>query len=437
MTITARSFCSGYLGLEMAVRQAFGDFTVLSHSDIKPAAVRLLKHHYPDIPNLGDMTRHFPGIGPITREAAELERADLMIGSWPCQGESSAGKRLGEKDPRDLWPNYLRCIAETRPKIFFGENVARITSSGGLRRAVQGLASLGYVGAWRVLSAADVGACHLRKRCFIVAVDQTAHAIGEAGRFPGYTEQGAGPRAVGLRAAESGRRNSGTLTLLPTPSVHNTRGPECRGPRSDGYARTDAQTNLPNVAISYYEGKLLPTPSASAYGTNQGGAAGRVGPVRESLDTMARNGRFQLLPTPAVADSRNTRNATAGRSEGQDHHHSGWTLCDVARADRWGFYAGAIAGHEQVLGRPAPEPTHAGLNTPRPQLAARFVEWMMMLPEGWVCDVPELSKTRSPASDRSAMLSLLGDGVVPARGASAFTFLLDHLARRLTAERAA
>ena len=40
--ITARSYCSGYGGLEMSVRAAFGDFTVLSHSDIKPAANALL-----------------------------------------------------------------------------------------------------------------------------------------------------------------------------------------------------------------------------------------------------------------------------------------------------------------------------------------------------------------------------------------------------------
>ena len=55
MSLTARSYCTGYGGLEMAVRAAFGDFEVLSHSDIKTASVALLEHHHPDIPNLGDM----------------------------------------------------------------------------------------------------------------------------------------------------------------------------------------------------------------------------------------------------------------------------------------------------------------------------------------------------------------------------------------------
>jgi hypothetical protein len=48
----------------------------------------------------------------------------------------------------------------------------------------------------------------------------------------------------------------------------------------------------------------LPTPSASSYGTNQGGAAGRVGKVRESLETMARTGSLQRWATPCTSDEK-------------------------------------------------------------------------------------------------------------------------------------
>lgn len=366
---TARSYCSGYGGLEMSVRAAFGDFEVLSHSDIKPASERLLAHHYPHIPNLGDMR---------AIDYTALERPDLMIGSWPCQPHSAAGKRLGEADPRDLWPEYLRAIDAHRPAIFFGENVARIASNGELRRVVRSLARRGYVGAWRVLSAADVRACHLRKRCFIVAV--AADTTGGGRGTWGAAEQGLGqPSASGRFGPADGDRPA--LTLLPTPkATDGTKGgPGMRGSSGD--------LMLPSAVM-----QLLPTPSASAYGTNQGGAAGRVGPVRESLDTMARNGR----------------------------------LID------WGMYAAAIARHEQAFGRPAPEPTQISLKNGNPQLSARFVEWMMMVPEGHVTGVPGL--VDSPRrSERNAMLSLLGDGVVPAQGAAAFSFLLAHLAQRLAA----
>lgn len=415
MSVTARSFCSGYTGLEMAVRQAFGDFTVLSHSDIKPAAVRLLEHHYPDIPNLGDMR---------AIDYTALDRADLMIGSWPCVSHSAAGKRLGKDDPRELWPEFYRAIEATRPAIWFGENVARIATSGELRRVIRDLASLGYVGAWRCVRASDVGACHRRDRCFVVAVDATADTIGEAGRSAGHAEPGDGTGPVSVGAAELGRRDHGSVVLLPSPAAQNVKGPARRLARSDGSPRTYRQTNLPGAI------ELLPTPKATdgpKGGPNMRGSSG---------DLALPSAVMKMLPSPTVGDARNTRNATANRSPGQEHHHAGWTLSDVAHAERWGVYATAIAQHERALGRPAPDPTQRSAKTGNPQLSARFVEWMMMLPEGWVCDVPDL--VDSPRkSERNAMLSLLGDGVVPAQAAAAFTFLLDHLAQRLTAERAA
>lgn len=125
---------------------------------------------------------------------------------------------------------------------------------------------------------------------------------------------------------------------------------------------------------------LLPTPTARSYGTNRGGAAGRTGPVRESLGTMARNGRF----------------------------------------DDWGVYAAAIHRWEHALPRLAPEPTMSSPKTGgRPILSPALVEWMMGVDEGWVTDVPDLT--------RNEMLSLLGDGVVPQQGAAAYLELLGHL----------
>lgn len=336
--VTARSYCTGYTGLEMAVRAAFGDFTVLSHSDIKPASVALLKHHYPDIPNLGDMRQI---------DYSGLEQADLMIGSWPCGPHSAAGKRLGEEDPRDLWPEFYRAIKATRPTVWFGENVARVVRTGELRRVVTSLAGLGYVGAWVVRSAAEVGACHLRKRCFVVAVDPAAYANAEAGWLTGNTEPGDSAGSPGVGSTESGRRDHGALTLLPTPkATDGTKGgPGMRGSSGD-------------------------------------------------------------LFLPSAVQPRN-----------------------------FGQYTAAVMRHEQVFGRPAPTPRQIS-RTGSEQLSARFVEFMMMLPEGWVCDAPGL--VDSPRkSERNAQLSLLGDGVCPPQGAAAFRFLLEHMDARLDSERAA
>jgi hypothetical protein len=91
-------------------------------------------------------------------------------------------------------------------------------------------------------------------------------------------------------------------------------------------------------------------------------------------------------------------------------HHDGTTLADVAYEGSWGVYGAAIEHHAEVLGRPAPAPTDE-----QGRLSPAFVEWMMMLPEGWVTDV-DISRT--------AQLKLLGNAVVPAQAAAAWGSLL-------------
>ena len=392
------SLFTGYSGLDSAVIDALGGGRTMWHSDIKPASVALLEHHHPDVPNLGDMT---------AIDYASVEPIDVLAASWPCQSFSSAGKRLGEADPRALWPHVARAVEATRPKVFFGENVARITSVGELRRAVTSLAALGYVGAWRVLGAADVGACHLRKRCFVLAVD-AASADAQDLRDT-YLPDGSYSQAFPIGAVAgsgagggSGRAAQGVRELGRAPGIVDVR---------PGGGEVHAATG---------QLSLLPTPTQSM--TTGAGTSGRDGGM--NLQTAV-----ACPPTPSVADSRNTRNATARRSEGQGHHHSGWTLCDVAHADTWGKYGPAIARHEQALGRSAPAPTAGATKAGNPLLNPAFVEFMMMLPEGHVTGVPGLT--------RSQQLSLLGDGVVPAQGAAAFSFLLDHLAQRFASEAAA
>lgn len=379
------SLFTGTGALDMAARAVFGG-EVVWHSDIKPAAVSLLEHRHSDIPNIGDLTRLFPAIGPVPREALDLA-AEILLGGWPCQPHSSAGKRLGEDDPRALWPNVRRAIAELRPRLFLGENVARVTSNGELRRVVRSLAEIGYVGSWRCITAEEVGAPHKRDRLFLLAVraDAAADTLGQLvrdepgrGGWPG----GAGAGIAGDHGAER------ALRLLKTPTANlgsngGTQHPDKR--KAGGHGPTLAGE------VEW----LLPQPG-------------------------------KLLPTPAVADARNTRNATAGRTPENDRHHSGWTLSDVAFADRWGIYTDAVARWAPIVGRPAPEPVMPSPKRGgRPILAPAFVEWMMGLPAGWVTGVPGLT--------RAQQLSMLGDGVVPLQAEAAYRALLSEL----TGERAA
>ena len=82
----------------------------------------------------------------------------------------------------------------------------------------------------------------------------------------------------------------------------------------------------------------------------------------------------------------------------------------------WGGYEDAIRSHEQLLGRAAPPAMEPGPKRGTPRLSVRFVEWMMCLPDGWVVNVPGLT--------RAQQLTMLGNGVVPPQAAHALEDML-------------
>lgn len=177
--------------------------------------------------------------------------------------------------------------------------------------------------------------------------------------------------------------------LLPTPrATDGTHG----GPNQRG---SSGELALPSAV------QLLPTPDAT-----HGRKTTRTGPLLP--------GAVELLPTPTA--SHDGRNATANRRDPKPTTQTnGWTLNDVAYADRWGRYADAIAQWETVIGRPAPDPVEPNpRGTSAVRLAAPFVEWLMGLPQGWVTGLV----------GRNQALQALGNGIVPQQCAHALRQLL-------------
>jgi DNA (cytosine-5)-methyltransferase 1 len=368
MSLTIGSLFTGYSGLDLGVFGVLPGARLVWHSDIKPEACRLMEFRTPGLPNLGDIRRIDP---------SSVEPVDVFTFGWPCQPFSAAGKRLGEADPRALWPEVARLIAGLRPRYLFGENVARIASNGELGRVVLTLAHLGYVGTYRTLRASDIGAPHRRDRLALFAVRGDAAApdtLGAELRLePGRGGRPDGPGA-GV-AGHDGAHGEAGLTLLPTPA-----------------ARLGMSGNVtPEVA-------------------RERAARRRNGP---NLDDA-----IALLPTPEASDAIGGRVAEQYGGVRESGAKRSITLA-TAIAHRWGQYAPALARWERVLGRPAPEPTMTGTRGGQ-VLAPAFVEWMMGLPAGWVTEVPGLS--------RSQQLSLLGDGVVPQWATAAFTELTSRFA---------
>lgn len=94
---------------------------------------------------------------------------DVVAGGFPCQDISVAGDGQGIEGERSgLWTEMVRIVREVRPRIVFVENSPMLTSRG-LGRVLGDLAAMGFDAEWGVVSAADVGAPHLRERIWIVA----------------------------------------------------------------------------------------------------------------------------------------------------------------------------------------------------------------------------------------------------------------------------
>jgi len=99
---------------------------------------------------------------------------DVVTAGFPCQPFSLAGDRKGEEDSRNMWPDTIRIIRESKAPFAFLENVPGLLCSGYFGFVLKDLAEAGYDARWCVLGADDVGAPHRRKRLWILA-NSTRH----------------------------------------------------------------------------------------------------------------------------------------------------------------------------------------------------------------------------------------------------------------------
>jgi DNA (cytosine-5)-methyltransferase 1 len=135
-------------------------------SEIESFPSEVLKQRFPDIPNLGDMTK-------LTLNPTFNEKSiDLLVGGTPCQSFSVAGLRGGLADPRgNLMLTFLGLADAKKPKWIVWENVPGVLSSNGGKdfgTFLGALAELGYGFAYRVLDAQHFGVAQRRRRVFVV-----------------------------------------------------------------------------------------------------------------------------------------------------------------------------------------------------------------------------------------------------------------------------
>ena len=140
--------------------EATGSIETTCFVEQDPYCQAVLRHHWPDVPILGDI-RDVKGCElPI--------QPDVICGGFPCQPFSQAGKQLAQDDPRHLWPEMFRLIRECRPAWVVGENVAGLIKLG-LDEVLSDLEGEGYATRTFNLPACAVGAPHIRQRLWIIA----------------------------------------------------------------------------------------------------------------------------------------------------------------------------------------------------------------------------------------------------------------------------
>lgn len=156
------SVCSGIEAASVAWHDLGFECVGVSEIDKFPSEV--LKHHYPSVPNLGDMNNY--------KEWKDDLAPDLLVGGTPCQSFSIAGMRKGMDDPRgNLALTYVRIAEKYKPQWFIWENVPGVLSSNGgkdFSSFVTAMADIGYGIAYRVLDAQFFGVPQRRRRVFVV-----------------------------------------------------------------------------------------------------------------------------------------------------------------------------------------------------------------------------------------------------------------------------
>lgn len=363
---TIGSLFSGYGGLDLGVQMALGSGELAWMSDIEPGPKAILKHHHPNVENLGDVTQV---------DWTHVEPVDVIAGGSPCQDLSVAGVRAGMKPGTrsGLWESMFNAVKTIRPHLVVWENVLGALSANAfslmeqreghlgngtdrpvlraLGRVLGDLASIGYDAQWASLRASDVGACHRRARVFVVG-------------FPH------GDRWWLDRALNTARPASPTT-------------------------------------VGRVERKMFATPAANL------GSRGSRHPEKQKQGNHAIGLDDQcehLLPTP-----------TASRMDGhksERFNKARESFYDLVEYEKFGEFKDAIRVQEQAFGMSAPDPTVIG-NTGRALLNPAFVEWMMGLPPGHVTS-PEIGISRQ------LQLKALGNGVVPQQAATAIRIMAEN-----------
>ncbi|WP_083459923.1 DNA cytosine methyltransferase [Jiangella muralis] len=155
--LTVLSLFSGIGGIDLGLQRA--GMRIVGQVEIDTYCRRVLARHWPEVPRHDDVRT----AANWWHSVPDRPRVDVVAGGFPCQPSSNAGRRLGPKDERWLWPAMADVIAAVRPTWVLWENVPGLRTRG-LDLVHADLVRLGYRHRVGWASACAVGAPHARRR---------------------------------------------------------------------------------------------------------------------------------------------------------------------------------------------------------------------------------------------------------------------------------
>ena len=264
------SLCAGGGGLDLGVGLAVPDARTVCYVENEVTACGVLAKNMED----GGLD-----VAPIWTDLRTFDGAawrgvvDLVIGGYPCQPFSNAGRRLGVEDPRHLWPHVADIVRSVEPRWCFFENVGAHLRLG-FREVARDLQAMGYRVAGVLLTAEEVGAPHGRERLFIMAHregdgrDEGRTASGEDVWRPGSSggdvahrdfldDDGGGDERQGRRAEGAGGGGIVADTGRSRRAESPGRGSEGSGEEGPGRPRQRSEA-VGDADLSRLEGRFQP-----------------------------------------------------------------------------------------------------------------------------------------------------------------------------------
>lgn len=408
MTLTMAGLCAGAGGLEAAVSRVTGAVPLwLAEND--PWASAVLAERFPGVPNIGDIT---------AADWSSLPPVDVLAAGFPCTDISDAGPRTGITGPRSgVWANVADAVSVLRPSWVFLENVAALRGRG-LDTVVRDLAATGYGLRWTAVYAADVDACHYRRRWFGLARPLSS------GPLPGRESV---RQPLPFHGSFTGGSVEGSPAPVPRRKVVLPRLPTTRSRDAAGSGNLERRAVkmddlLTRIKRTETGAALLKTPTSNL-GLNGGPQdprkrrAGGHGPNLEDEVT-------HLLPTPKASDG---PHGGPSQRDAKGNFYLPGVAAHLLPSDgsEWSWvctdgrdFGPAVHRWQGALQQGVPCPVVRG-RTGGLSLAPAFAEWMMGWPPG------HATRTHVPIP-RSQQLKIIGNGVVPRQAVFAYRFLLDQ-----------